>query len=147
MGEPDTPQGRPLSINTPTPSQTPTQPGEEPVLDDAAGGGGGGRGGRGAIQQPPEMRPRVVLRFAAESDLLVSGMMAGGSALANQVAVIDVPRGKGHVVMFANNPMWRNETQGSYFLLFNAMMNFDHLAAGVQAGPAGGVRGGRRGGN
>ena len=147
MGEPDTPQGRPLSMNAPTPSQTPAQPGEEPVLDDAAGGGGGGRGGRGAVQQPPEMRPRVVLRFAAESDLLVSGMMAGGSALANQVAVIDVPRGKGHVVMFANNPMWRNETQGSYFLLFNAMMNFDHLAAGVQAAPAGGARGGRRGGN
>jgi hypothetical protein len=144
MGDPDTPQGRPLSMNTPTPGQTPTQPGEEPVLDDAAGGGG--RGGRGAAQQPPEMRPRVVLRFAAESDLLVSGMMAGGSALANQVAVIDVPRGKGHVVMFANNPMWRGETQGSYFLLFNAMMNFDHLAAGVQAAPAGGGRG-RRGGN
>jgi hypothetical protein len=145
MGEPDTPQGRPLSMNTPTPGQTPAQPGEEPVLDDAAGGGG--RGGRGGAQQPPEMRPRIVLRFAAENDLLVSGMMAGGSALANQVAVIDVPRGKGHVVMFANNPMWRNETQGSYFLLFNAMMNFDHLAAGVQAGPAGGARGGRRGGN
>jgi hypothetical protein len=132
-------------MNTPTPGQTPAQPGEEPVLDDAAGGGG--RGGRGGAQQPPEMRPRIVLRFAAETDLLVSGMMAGGSALANQVAVIDVPRGKGHVVMFANNPMWRNETQGSYFLLFNAMMNFDHLAAGVQAGPAGGARGGRRGGN
>ena len=134
-------------MNTPTPSQTPAQPGEEPALDDAAGGGGGRGGGRGAAQQPPEMRPRIVLRFAAESDLLVSGMMAGGSALANQIAVIDVPRGKGHVVMFANNPMWRNETQGSYFLLFNAMMNFDHLAAGVQAAPGGGARGGRRGGN
>jgi hypothetical protein len=43
--------------------------------------------------------------------------------------------------------MWRNETQGSYFLLFNAMMNFDHLAAGVQAAPAGARGGGRRGGN
>jgi hypothetical protein len=92
------------------------------------------------------MRPRIVLRFAAESDLLVSGMMAGGSALANQIAVIDVPRGKGHVVMFANNPMWRNETQGSYFLLFNAMLNYDHLAAGVQAAPAAGGRGRRGGG-
>jgi hypothetical protein len=32
--------------------------------------------------------------------------------------------------LFANNPMWRNETQGSYFLLFNAMLNFDHLGVG-----------------
>jgi hypothetical protein len=91
------------------------------------------------------MRPRVVVRFAAEGDLLVSGMLAGGSELADQAAVVDVPRGQGHVVMFANNPMWRNETQGSYFLLFNAMLNYDHLAAGVQAAPPGG-RGRRSGG-
>jgi hypothetical protein len=140
--EQDTPQARPLSMNTPSTTLA-AQPGEEPA-GDLGGGGGGGFGGRGALPAP-EMRPRVVLRFAAESDLLVSGMLAGGSELANQAAVVDVPRGKGHVVMFANNPMWRNETQGSYFLLFNAMLNYDHLAAGVQAAPAGGGRG-RRGG-
>jgi hypothetical protein len=140
VNDPDEPQGRPLSMNTPTPGQTPSQPSDETEA------GGRGFGGRGGAQLPPEMRPRTVLRFAAENELLVSGMMAGGSALANQPAVIDVPHGKGHVVMFANNPMWRNETQGSYFLLFNAMMNFDHLSAGVQASPAGG-RAGRRGGN
>jgi hypothetical protein len=26
--------------------------------------------------------------------------------------------------------MWRGETMGSYFLIFNAMLNFDHLDAG-----------------
>ena len=103
--------------------------------------GGGGRGGA----QASGPRPRVVVRFAAENELLVSGMLAGGSELANQAAVVDVSRGNGHVVMFANNPMWRNETQGSYSLLFNAMLNYDHLSAGVQAAPAGGGRG-RRGG-
>jgi hypothetical protein len=141
--EQDTPQARPLSMNTPTTTMAAAQPGEEPVTE-TPGGGGGGRGG--AAAQAPEMRPRVVVRFAGENELLVSGMLAGGAALANQVTVVDVPRGKGHVVMFANNPMWRNETQGSYFLLFNAMLNYDHLAAGVQATPAG-ARGGRRGGN
>ena len=50
--------------------------------------------------------------------------------MANQPAVVDVPRGEGHILLFANNPMWRNETQGSYFLLFNAMLNFDNLGAG-----------------
>jgi hypothetical protein len=38
--------------------------------------------------------------------------------------------GKGHVVLFAINPMWREETQGSFSLLFNAIMNFDHLDVG-----------------
>jgi len=74
------------------------------------------------------LRPRVVLRFAAEEkNLLVSGMLAGGSELANAPAVIDVPVGSGHVIMFANNPMWRHQTQGSFFLIFNAALNFDSL--------------------
>jgi zinc carboxypeptidase len=79
---------------------------------------------------PAEMRPRVVLRFAPEKDLLISGMLDGGSELANKPAVIDVPVGKGHVVMFANNPMWRHQTHGSFSLLFNAALNFDHLHVG-----------------
>jgi hypothetical protein len=86
-----------------------------------------------AQQPPPEMRPRVVLRFADEKNLLVSGMLAGGSELAGKPAVLDVPVGKGHVVMFANNPMWRHETHGSFSLLFNAALNFDHLSVGRAA--------------
>jgi hypothetical protein len=79
---------------------------------------------------PREKFPRVILRFAPERDLLLSGMMVGASEVADKPAVIDVPHGTGHVVLFANNPMWRDETGGSYFLLFNAMMNWDHLDAG-----------------
>jgi hypothetical protein len=137
LAEPDIPQGRPLQMASPPAPRAAGQPAEEADF----GGGGGGRG----APLPPELRPRVVLRFAEEKDLLVSGMLAGGSELANQAAVVDVPRGKGHVLLFANNPMWRNETQGSYFLLFNAMLNFDHLGVGVAAAPAAG-RGGRGGG-
>jgi len=43
---------------------------------------------------------------------------------------VDVPVEKGHVVLFSNNPIWRGETQGSYFLVFNALLNHDHLDAG-----------------
>jgi hypothetical protein len=103
------------------------RPGEEPPIPEEM---------REFLQDripPPELRPRVILRFAPESDLLVSGELAGGSELANQPAVVDLPVGKGHILFFANNPMWRNETQGSYFLLFNAALNFDHLGAGRSA--------------
>jgi hypothetical protein len=44
--------------------------------------------------------------------------------------VVDVPVRKGHVVLFANNPVWRGETIGSYFLVFNTILNFDNLNAG-----------------
>lgn len=74
--------------------------------------------------------PRVILRFAPEKELLLSGMMVGAGELAEKPAVIDSPMGKGHVVLFAINPMWRDETMGSFSLLFNAMMNFDHLDVG-----------------
>jgi len=98
---------------------------------------------QGPFFTPPALRPRVVLRFAAdEKSLLISGMLAGGSELANAPAVVDVPVGQGHVVMFANNPMWRHQTQGSFFLLFNAALNYDHLNAGREraGSPPGGVK-------
>jgi len=74
--------------------------------------------------------PRVIVRYAAERELLLSGMMVGAAAVAEKPAVVDIPRGKGHVVLFSPNPMWRDETMGSFFLMFNAMMNYDHLDVG-----------------
>jgi hypothetical protein len=80
---------------------------------------------------PPQLRPRVILRFGSEEkSLLISGMLAGGSELVNKPAIIDVPVGRGHVVMFATNPMWRHQTQGEFFLLFNAVLNYDNLGVG-----------------
>lgn len=77
---------------------------------------------------PKALWPHVVLRFADEKNLWVSGMLDGGQALAQSPAIVDVPVGRGHVVLFAINPMWRQITQGSFMLLLNAAMNYDHLS-------------------
>ena len=79
---------------------------------------------------PPALRPRVVLRYSNANELLVSGLLDGGAELAQHAAVIDSPYGQGHVVLYSNNPFWRAETKGSYFLVFNAILNFDNLNAG-----------------
>jgi len=79
---------------------------------------------------PPDQRPRVVLRYADSKDLFVSGLLDGGDEIAQHAAVIDVPSGRGHVVLFSTNPMWRGQTKGSYFLVFNTILNFDNLNAG-----------------
>jgi hypothetical protein len=90
---------------------------------------GGGRGGGFAgMMGADDARPRILVRWDAEKDLLVSGMLAGGAELAGKPAVIDAPLGKGHILMFANNPFWRMETSGSYMLLFNAAMNYGNLS-------------------
>ena len=79
---------------------------------------------------PPAMRARVVLRYADAKDLLISGLVQGGGEIAQHPAVVDAPLGKGHVVMFSINPVWRGETQGTYSLVLNTVMNFDSLNAG-----------------
>ena len=84
----------------------------------------------------PEGRARVVVQFPANpNDMLLSGTLANGEGLANRAALVDEPLGKGHVVMFALRPFWRWQTQGTYTLGFNAIMNWNDLDAGKpQAG-------------
>jgi hypothetical protein len=118
--DPDLPQGRTAFE---VPEEVKPEPWEPPVvLDEQL---------RNPISLiPPAARPRVVLRYANAPELLVSGLLDGGVELAQHAAVIDSPYGQGHVVLFSNNPFWRAETKGSYFLVFNAILNFDHLDAG-----------------
>jgi hypothetical protein len=94
------------------------------------GGGGGGFGGFGGTMAA-ESRPRVVLRFPSDpNEMLLSGTLAGGEALSGRAQVIDAPVGQGHVVMFAIRPFWRWQTQGTFFLGFNAILNWNDLDAG-----------------
>lgn len=86
------------------------------------------RNGIGVI--PPASRPRVVLRYGDNKELLVSGLLAGGTEIAQHAAVVDVPSGSGHVVLFSNNPIYRGETIASYSLVLNTILNFDNLNAG-----------------
>ena len=99
----------------------------------------GGRGGAGAAN--PES-PRVVMEFPSTPNaMLLSGTLAGGEALANRAQLVDIPLGEGHVVSFAIRPFWRWQTQGTYFLAFNAILNWNDLdagRAGRQTTPGGG---------
>jgi Zinc carboxypeptidase len=79
---------------------------------------------------PPSQRPRVILRYGNANELLVSGLLDGGDEIAQHATVIDSPLERGHVVLFSNNPFWRGQTSGSYFLVFNTILNFDSLNAG-----------------
>ncbi len=123
--DPDIPQGRPYFAPAERPD---VEPGEELPLEPYL------RERYRAYLPPPEEQPRVILRFAEADKLLVSGMLAGGDELAKKPAIVDVPAGRGHYLLFANNPMWRASTQGSYSLLLNAMLHYDYLSAGHPAG-------------
>jgi hypothetical protein len=119
--EPDQPQGRPPS--EPLPPDPRVEPWQAtPIREEQL------RNGISII--PPAQRPRVVFRYGDARDLLVSGLLDAGTEIAQRPMVIDVPVEKGHVLLFSNNPIWRGETQGSYFMVLNAILNHDNLNAG-----------------
>jgi hypothetical protein len=75
-----------------------------------------------------------VLSFVTDaSRMLLSGTLDGGEALSGRAAVVDEPLGKGHMILMAIRPFWRWQTQGTFFLAFNAILNWDHLDAGKAA--------------
>jgi hypothetical protein len=123
--DPDIPQGRAWTAPEPAPHRSKAE--QELYVDPQL------RQFFSSELPPPSLYPRVVLRFAEEKDLWISGMLAGGSELAGAPAIIDVPVGRGHIVLLATNPMWRQETEGSFMLLLNAALHFDHLNAGGKA--------------
>ncbi|HUQ48529.1 MAG TPA: hypothetical protein VM053_09830, partial [Gemmatimonadaceae bacterium] len=124
----DVPQGRSaLDPRNEAPKRKPVQPWQAaPVTDEQL------RNPLSVI--PPALRPRVVLRFSDQRALLVSGLLDGND-VAQRPVVVDVPSGKGHVVLFGNNPVYRGSTIGSYFLVFNTLLNFDRLDTGRKLDP------------
>jgi hypothetical protein len=92
-----------------------------------------GRGGAAGDDASAD-GPRVIMRFPARpADMLLSGVLTGGEALSNRAQIVDESLGKGHVVMFAIRPFWRWQTQGTFAMGFNAIMNWNDLDAGKAA--------------
>jgi hypothetical protein len=59
--------------------------------------------------------------------LLISGGLRGGQQMTGAPALVDVRRGDGHMVLFSFNPFWRGETHGSYALVLNTLLHWNHL--------------------
>jgi hypothetical protein len=109
----------------------PTAANSAPAFD----AGFGGRGGGGGIQAPAsrtlaDMKPRVIMQWPASSrDMLLSGVLEGQANLSNRPNIVDSQLGKGHIVMFSIRPFWRWQTQGTFIMGFNALMNWNDLSA------------------
>jgi hypothetical protein len=113
----DTPEGRPAEKAPPLPSPKAWQ--ATPLNEEQE------RNNPYLI--PVELRPQVILHYAAMKDLLLSGLIENGDPVAEHPVVVQAHFGKGYVLLFANNPIYRGETIGSYALVFNAIVNFGHL--------------------
>jgi hypothetical protein len=94
-------------------------------------GGGGGPASVPGLSADPSSSTRVVMQFPPKAeDMLLSGTLENGALLSNRANLVDEKVGQGHVVMFAFRPYWRWQTQGTFAIGFNAIMNWNDLDAG-----------------
>jgi hypothetical protein len=78
----------------------------------------------------------VLARYVGGDDAVLSGLMKGASEIRQKPFAIDIPgglSGKGRIVLFANNPIYRWQNHGEFNMVFNAVMNWNDLA-GPQTG-------------
>ncbi len=85
-----------------------------------------------------EGRNWTLMRFPGNESSVLSGLMRGVAETRGRPAIMDVPVGQGHVVMYATNPAYRWQNLGEFNMLANAILNFNDFP---KAPATGGGRG------
>ena len=67
-------------------------------------------------------RTSVIARFQGGDAGVLSGLMRGADQIRNRPMVVDTQAGKGRVLMFANNPIYRWQTFGEHGMVFNGLL-------------------------
>ena len=76
---------------------------------------------------PPPTPQGVLMRYPGGDDHVLSGLMRGANEIRNRPAIVDQPSGKGRIIMFAGNPMYRWQNFGEFNMLFNTVLNFNDI--------------------
>jgi hypothetical protein len=79
------------------------------------------------VSVPEKLEKYVVLKYASKGSLCLSGMVLQENTLKGKAAILDVPVGEGHIMMFTFNPLWRDTSRGNYMFVFNSILNFNDL--------------------
>ena len=70
-------------------------------------------------------RPTLLMRFPGGDASVLSGLMRGAEQVRNRPAIVDAPTGKGRVILYATNPVYRWQNFGEHSLLFNALLFYN----------------------
>jgi hypothetical protein len=79
------------------------------------------------LRLPDEDKKQVLMQFPGGDAAVLSGLMKGAGEIRNRPAVVDVPVGKGQLLLFATNPCYRWENLGEFNMLFNTILHWDDL--------------------
>lgn len=78
-------------------------------------------------------RPTVIARFTGGDAGVLSGLMRGADQTRNRPMAVDAPTGKGRVIMFANNPIYRWQTFGEHAMIFNTLLFWNDMGQAAAA--------------
>jgi hypothetical protein len=70
----------------------------------------------------------VLGRYVGGDAAVLSGLMKGADEIRQRPFAVDVPggySGKGRVLLFANNPIYRWQNHGEFNMVFNAVLNWN----------------------
>ncbi len=70
---------------------------------------------------------QVLMRFPGTERNVLSGLARGIIETRNRPAIVDVPNGKGRVLLFATNPCYRWQNHGEFGMLFNSILHFNDI--------------------
>ena len=80
------------------------------------------------LRPPAEDRAKwVLMQFPGTDRSVVSGLMKGVAEIRGRPAVMDVPVGQGHVILFATNPCYRWQNLGEFNMLANAILYWNMM--------------------
>jgi hypothetical protein len=85
-----------------------------------------------SVGQPDQAN--VLARYPGGDANVLSGLMRGADEIAGRPFAVEVPggyTGKGRVVLFSNNPIYRWQNHAEFNLVFNAMMNWNDMGTPV----------------
>jgi hypothetical protein len=81
-------------------------------------------------------RGSVLARYVGGDGAVLSGLMRGADEIRDRPLAVDVPggfTGKGRVVLFASNPIYRWQNHGEFNMVFNTLLNWNDLSDGARA--------------
>ena len=76
---------------------------------------------------PDQNKADVLMRFPGGDKSVLSGLFNGADEIKNRAAILRTAVGKGELVMFATNPIWRWQNVGEFRMMFNTILNYQNL--------------------